>query len=156
MVIACLPSETTYDVQCPICGRGFLFLTDAGEADRAALRRSATAALAAQHNKLKGRSDRRRSADRRKGNTDARAVKLERRQADAVADRRDPECDRRGVSPEQRSTDQERRAAAPAFRRGSGVAHPREVFYLQGWDGQTERDSRSWSQHSPYQSGALC
>ena len=155
MVIACLPSETTYDVQCPICGRGFLFLTDAAEADRAALRRSAVAALAAQHNKLKGRSDRR-SADRRKGHPDARAVKQERRQAQAVADRRDPDCDRRGASPEQRSTSQERRAAAPAFRRGSGVAHPREVFYLQGWDGQTERDSRSWTQASSLQPGALC
>lgn len=156
MVIACLPSETTYDVQCTICGRGFLFLTDAAEADRAAMRRCAITALAAQHNKLKGRSDRRRSADRRKGQPDVRAVKQERRQAQAVVDRRDPDHDRRDSNPEQRGTEQERRTAAPAFRRGSGIAHPREVFYLQGWDGHTERDGQAWMHTLPTPSGALC
>jgi len=27
MAISCLPTETSYDVQCPICGHGFLLLT---------------------------------------------------------------------------------------------------------------------------------
>lgn len=154
MVIACLPSETTYDVQCPVCGRGFLFLTDAAESDRAAMRRGAACALAAQHNKLKSRSDRRRSADRRHGEPDPRAVKIDRRQPQG--DRRDPELDRRALTPEQRGTEQERRTTAAAFRRGSGSAHPREVFYLQGWDGQTERDSRAWGHSVPLQTGAHC
>lgn len=154
MVIACLPSETTYDVLCPVCGRGFLFLTDTSESERAALHRTATNALAAQHNKLKGRSDRRRTTDRRRGQPDLRAVQVERRQPET--DRRDPERDRRGASPEQLGTDQERRAGAPAFRRGSGAAHPRGIFYLQGWDGQTERDSRAWANSVPLQPGAHC
>lgn len=154
MVIACLPSETTYDVQCPVCGRGFLFLTDAGEADRAAMRRGAANALAAQHTKQKGRSDRRRSNDRRVGQPDLRAAKLERRHPEI--DRRRPDRERRGVTPEHRGTDDERRSAAQAFRRGSGAAHPREVFYLHGWDGQAERDARSWGHSMPLQPGASC
>lgn len=154
MIIACLPSETTYDVQCPICGSGFLFLTDCAEADRPALLRSALAGLSAQHNRLKGRSDRRRANDRRTGQPDVRAVRVERRQPQV--DRREPDGNRRGPISPPVGTEHERRAAAPAFRRGSGAAHPRETFYLQGWNGQTERDSRAWANAVPLQAGALC
>ncbi len=153
MIIACLPSETTYDVQCPICGRGFLFLTDPTNTDRAGLRRAASAALAAQHNKLKARSDRRRSAERRSGQPDQRAVKVERRQP--TIERRESDPDRRAEA-EQRSTDQERRSASPVFRRGSGAAHPREIFYLQGFDSDAERSSRAWASALPLQEEAKC
>lgn len=154
MIIACLPSETIFDVQCPLCGRGFLFLTDPTDSDRAGLRRNASAALAAQHNKLKARSDRRRGPDRRSAQPDPRAVKVERRQP--TADRRESDPDRRDVDPEQRGTEQERRSASPVFRRGSGAAHPREIFYLQGWDSDAERSSRAWANALPLQDGARC
>ncbi|MGI4757570.1 MAG: hypothetical protein ACRYGF_12075 [Janthinobacterium lividum] len=154
MIIACLPSETTYDVQCPVCGRGFLFLTDPSGCDRPALRRSASAALAAQHNKLKARSDRRRGPDRRTGMADPRGMRVERRIP--TAERRDSDPDRRGPAAEHRLTDQERRSASPVFRRGSGAAHPRDTFYLQGWDGDADRNDRAWADAVPLQHGALC
>lgn len=154
MIIACLPSETTYDVQCPVCGRGFLFLTDPADSDRFALRRAASAALAAQHNKLKARSDRRKGMDRRMGMPDLRAVRVERRAPEV--DRRESNPDRRGGDPERRGTEQERRTAAPTFRRGSGAAHPRNTFYLQGWDGEPERTTRSWADAVPLQPLAQC
>ncbi len=50
MAIPCLPTETSFDVQCPVCGRGFLLLTPptllmVDGSDRRAARR----ALMAQH-----------------------------------------------------------------------------------------------------------
>lgn len=154
LIIACLPSETTFDVQCPICGRGFLFLTDPTNSDRAGLRRTASVALAAQHNKLKARSDRRRGTERRIGQADSRAVQVDRRQP--TTKRRESHLDRRAVEPEQRGTPQERRSASPVFRRGSGAAHPREIFYLQGFDSDTERNSRAWANALPLQEEANC
>ena len=155
MIIACLPSETTFDVQCPVCGRGFLFLTDPTDSDRAGLRRAAGVALSAQHNKLKARSDRRRGGqDRRMNMPDTRTLRVERR--DPAADRRESNPDRRGVDPERRGTEQERRGGSPVFRRGSGAAHPRDIFYLQGWDGDADRSSRAWSDAVPLQETARC
>ncbi len=50
MTIPCLPTETSYDVQCPVCGRGFLLLTEPTLAiGRSVQRRAARSALAAQH-----------------------------------------------------------------------------------------------------------
>jgi hypothetical protein len=53
MAIPCLPTETSFDVQCPVCGRGFLLLTPPTllmvGADRHAVRR----ALMAQHTSRK-------------------------------------------------------------------------------------------------------
>lgn len=154
MIIACLPSETIFDVQCPLCGRGFLFLTDPTDSDHAGLRRAASAALTAQHNKLKARSDRRRGADRRSGKAGTRTLQVERRQP--ATERRERDPDRRGVDPEQRGTEQERRSASPVFRRGSGAAHPREIFYLQGWDGDADCSSRAWANALPLQDEAIC
>ena len=154
MVIACLPSETTYDVQCHVGGRGFLCLSDTGEGERAALRRSAAASLAAQHNRMKGRADRRHATERRSGQPDTRLLRVERRQPST--DRRLPTNDRREVSTAQRATDKERRTDAPSFRRGSGAVHPRDIFYLQGWDGPTERNARSFAGTIPLQQGARC
>lgn len=144
MIIACLPSNTTFDVQCPICGRGFLFLTDPTEVSgTAAMRRSASAALAAQHNRLKARSDRRGRSDRRAGLPDTRTDTVERRKP--LSDRRVSENSRRAVQQESLATDQERRTAAPTFRRGSGAAHPQDIFYLQGWDGDADPKAGVWA-----------
>jgi hypothetical protein len=50
MSIPCLPTETSYDVQCPVCGRGFLLLTPPTLAiSRSTQRRSVRQGLAAQH-----------------------------------------------------------------------------------------------------------
>ncbi len=155
MIIACLPSETTYDVQCPLCGRGFLFLTDRSDSDGAALRRTAVLALAAQHNQLKARSDRRRGGhERRVGMPDLRAQRTERRTF--TADRRESSPDRRGTDPERRGTEHERRSGSPVFRRGSGAVHPRGTFYLQGWDGEPDRSSRAWADSMLLQQAGRC
>ena len=153
MTIACLPSETAYDVQCPVCGRGFLFLTDPTEAvDSGALRRAASAALAAQHNRLKSQTDRRKSRERRCGMPDTRAVKVERR----AADRRGSKDDRRGERGDRRGTEQERRTSAETFRRGSGAVHPNGIFYLQGWDGDSNLKAGAWTNGSLLHSTARC
>jgi hypothetical protein len=48
--IPCLPTETSFDVQCPVCGRGFLLLTPPTLViSRSAQRRAARLALTAQH-----------------------------------------------------------------------------------------------------------
>lgn len=144
MIIACLPSNTTYDIQCPICGRGFLFLTEPAQTSGiVAQRRSASAALAAQHNQLKARSDRRGRSDRRAGQPDARIDKADRRKPSA--DRRAKHEGRREGQPESLATDQERRTAAPTFRRGSGAVHPKSIFYLQGWDGDADPKAGVWA-----------
>jgi hypothetical protein len=50
MPIPCLPTETSFDVRCPICDRGFLLLTEPTLLlERGSLRRAARKALAAQH-----------------------------------------------------------------------------------------------------------
>ena len=153
MTIACLPSETAYDVQCPVCGRGFLFLTDPTEAvDSGALRRSAGAALAAQHNRLKSQADRRKSRDRRRGLPDTRSVTLERRRSD----RRGTAEDRRLTRQAQTATEEERRTAAASFRRGSGAVHPKEIFYLQGWDGESTVKAGAWTDGALLQNSAIC
>ncbi len=154
MTIACLSSETAYDVQCPVCGRGFLFLTDPTEAvDSGALRRVAGAALASQHNRLKSQMDRRnKSRDRRIGLPDLRALKVERRQSD----RRGMQRDRREGRPEQLGTEQERRTAAATFRRGSGAVHPKDIFYLQGWDGESASKAGVWTNGAILQHAARC
>lgn len=154
MTIACLPSDTAYDVQCPVCGRGFLFLTDPTDAfDSGALRRSASAALAAQHNQIKSQTSRRKSRDRRTGQIDLRAVKVERRQTDR---RGTQPGDRREGRPEQRCTEGERRTAAAAFRRGSGAAHPKDIFYLQGWDGDSTSKAGVWTNGATLQQAGRC
>ncbi len=153
MTIACLPSDTAYDVQCPLCGRGFLFLTDPMEAvDSGALRRAASAALASQHNRLKSQADRRRSRERRCGMPDTRATKVERRRSD----RRGTAEDRRGSRPAQASTADERRTTASTFRRGSGAVHPKEIFYLQGWDGESTVKAGAWTDGALLQNSARC
>jgi hypothetical protein len=50
MNIPCLPTETSFDVQCPVCGSGFLLLTEPTlRMQRGTLRSMARHALAAQH-----------------------------------------------------------------------------------------------------------
>ncbi len=50
MPIPCLPTETSYDVQCPICGRGFLLLTEPTlHIGTGSQRNAARKALIAQH-----------------------------------------------------------------------------------------------------------
>ncbi|AFL90548.1 hypothetical protein Terro_4351 [Terriglobus roseus DSM 18391] len=50
MNIPCLPTETSFDVQCPVCGCGFLLLTEPTLLMlRGTLRRMARQSLAAQH-----------------------------------------------------------------------------------------------------------
>jgi hypothetical protein len=50
MPIPCLPTETSFDVRCPVCGRGFLLLPEPTLLlQRGSLRRTAQKALAAQH-----------------------------------------------------------------------------------------------------------
>lgn len=50
MAITCLPSETHYDVQCPVCGRGFLLLSEPTlDPDKTSLRHTVRETLAAQH-----------------------------------------------------------------------------------------------------------
>ena len=50
MNIPCLPTETSFDVQCPVCGCGFLLLTEPTLLLlRGSLRRAARQSLAAQH-----------------------------------------------------------------------------------------------------------
>jgi len=50
MPIPCLPTETSYDVQCPICGRGFLLLTEPTlHIGSGAQRRAVRNGLVAQH-----------------------------------------------------------------------------------------------------------
>ncbi len=50
MAIACLPSETNFDVRCPVCGHGFLLLWEPTlHPHRGHLREAARQALAAQH-----------------------------------------------------------------------------------------------------------
>ncbi len=154
MTIACLPSDTAYDVQCPVCGRGFLFLTDPTDAsDSGALRRKASAALSAQHNQIKSQTSRRKSRDRRTGEADLRAIRVERRQMDRRLGRR---SDRRDARPEQRGSEDERRTAAAAFRRGSGAAHPNEIFYLQGWDGESTSKAGVWTNGATLQQAGSC
>ena len=151
MTIACLSSDTTYDVQCPVCGRGFLFLIDEAEiTDRGALRRMASAALAAQHSRTQARPDRRRRAERRTGRPDLRTMQVDRRRH--PVERRSES--RRAVQPEALITEQERRAAEPTFRRGSGAAHPKNLFYLQGWDG--DRAAETWPELPQVQQIARC
>jgi hypothetical protein len=51
MNIPCLPTETSFDVQCPVCGRGFLLLAEPTLVlQRGSMRRAARIALAAHHN----------------------------------------------------------------------------------------------------------
>jgi hypothetical protein len=55
MPIPCLPSETSFDVQCPVCERGFLLLTEPTLAiRRTAQRHAAERGLAAQHVSAQG------------------------------------------------------------------------------------------------------
>ncbi|SDF89634.1 hypothetical protein [Terriglobus roseus] len=50
MHIPCIATETAFDVQCPVCGRGFLLLTEPTlSLQRGSMRRHARRALAAQH-----------------------------------------------------------------------------------------------------------
>ncbi len=50
MPIPCIPTETSYDVQCPVCGSGFLLLTAPNHSiQNGSSRRIACRALAAQH-----------------------------------------------------------------------------------------------------------
>ncbi|SEB94767.1 hypothetical protein SAMN05443244_2256 [Terriglobus roseus] len=50
MNIPCLPTETSFDVQCPVCGCGFMLLTEPTLLLlRGTLRRIARQSLAAQH-----------------------------------------------------------------------------------------------------------
>ncbi len=50
MHIPCIATETAFDVQCPVCGRGFLLLTEPTlSLQRGSMRRHARQALAAQH-----------------------------------------------------------------------------------------------------------
>jgi hypothetical protein len=50
MPIPCLPTETSCDVRCPVCGRGFLLLSEPTLLpQRGSLRASARKSLAAQH-----------------------------------------------------------------------------------------------------------
>lgn len=50
MPIPCIATETSFDVQCPVCGRGFLLLTEPTlSLQRGSMRRAAQRALAAQH-----------------------------------------------------------------------------------------------------------
>lgn len=50
MPIPCIATETSFDVQCPVCGRGFLLLTEPTlSLQRGSMRRIAQRALAAQH-----------------------------------------------------------------------------------------------------------
>ena len=51
MPIPCIATETSFDVQCPVCGRGFLLLTEPTlSLQRGSMRRAARRALAEQHN----------------------------------------------------------------------------------------------------------
>ena len=53
MNIPCLPTETSFDVQCPVCGRGFLLLTEPTlQLQRGSMRSAARRSLAAQHEEL--------------------------------------------------------------------------------------------------------
>lgn len=50
MPIPCIATETSFDVQCPVCGRGFLLLTEPTlSLQRGSMRRAARRALAEQH-----------------------------------------------------------------------------------------------------------
>ncbi len=50
MPIPCIATETAFDGQCPVCGRGFLLLTEPTlSLQRGSMRRAARRALAAQH-----------------------------------------------------------------------------------------------------------
>jgi hypothetical protein len=50
MPIPCLPTETSFDVQCPVCGRGFLLLMEPTlTTNRSLQRQVARRALAVQH-----------------------------------------------------------------------------------------------------------
>jgi hypothetical protein len=50
MNIPCLPTETSFDVQCPVCGRGFLLLAEPTLLlQRGSMRSAARLALAAHH-----------------------------------------------------------------------------------------------------------
>ena len=50
MPIPCIATETSFDVQCPVCGRGFLLLTEPTlSLQKGSMRRVARRALAAQH-----------------------------------------------------------------------------------------------------------
>lgn len=50
MPIPCIATETAFDVRCPVCGRGFLLLTEPTlSLQKGAMRRAARKALAAQH-----------------------------------------------------------------------------------------------------------
>jgi hypothetical protein len=52
MNIPCLPTETSFDVQCPVCGRGFLLLAEPTLVlQRGSMRQAARLALAAHHDK---------------------------------------------------------------------------------------------------------
>ena len=58
MPIPCLPTETSFDVRCPVCGRGFLLLSAPTLLlQRWALRRAARRALATQHDVVCDRSE---------------------------------------------------------------------------------------------------
>jgi hypothetical protein len=50
MPIPCLATETSFEVRCPVCNRGFLLLTEPTiRPQRGSLRRAARKGLAAQH-----------------------------------------------------------------------------------------------------------
>jgi len=50
MPIPCIATETAFDVRCPVCGRGFLLLTEPTlSLQKGSMRRAARKALAAQH-----------------------------------------------------------------------------------------------------------
>ena len=50
MPIPCIATETSFDIQCPVCGRGFLLLTEPTlSLQKGSIRRAARRALAAQH-----------------------------------------------------------------------------------------------------------
>ncbi len=55
MPIPCIATETAFDVRCPVCGRGFLLLTEPTlSLQKGAMRRAARKALAAQHDQPGG------------------------------------------------------------------------------------------------------
>lgn len=55
MPIPCIATETAFDVRCPICGRGFLLLTEPTlSLQKGSMRRAARKALAAQHDQKAG------------------------------------------------------------------------------------------------------
>lgn len=138
MTLSCLPSDTAYDIRCPVCGRGFILMTGPLEASElAARRRTACSALAAQHRTPRKRTDRQTTGrDRRRGMPDTRAVPVERRGADR--DRRAVLRDRRTDHAETLPSAHERRSASRTFRTGSGAVHPKTAFDLQGPDANFE------------------